>query len=83
MRGSRVEDAAAVTAGVESKGPPCSFLSKIPNYGLKPEERKRFHRKSKKKELYISFYNQYLVRGKVEGDKQDWGPGRLVRQVND
>ena len=72
MRGSKVEDAAAMTAGMESKGLPCSFLSKIPNYDLKPEERKRFHRKSKKKkELYISFYNQYLV----WGDKEDWGPG--------
>lgn len=71
MRGSRSRlcyYAVALTEGVECKGPPCSFLSKIPKQGLEPDKRKRFYSKSKKKrckELYISFHNQYLVWGKV------------------
>lgn len=55
---SEVENATAVIEGLECKGSPCSFLSRIPKYWLEPEERDSIGRaKNGSWELCISWYH--------------------------
>lgn len=59
-----------MTEKLECKGPPCSFLSRIPKYWLEPEE-KDFIGRANEGELGIVHLMALLISGAEEGTKAD------------